>query len=154
MEDVESHLIMSAGGRVNVQIETDWDPDEVESLADVVHRPDNLAARIASGSYRFESMVVIPCSVKSLSAIANSYADNLLARAADVCLKEQRKLILVPPMPAFYHEPKTIEDVVDQTVGKAFDLLGLEHDLYRRWGETRRRDSTQKAPASADQKDS
>jgi 4-hydroxy-3-polyprenylbenzoate decarboxylase len=108
-------------------------------------------------------MLVIPCSVKTLSGIANSYADNLLVRAADVCLKEKRKLALVvretplhkghlelmvkaadlgamilPPMPAFYHAPKTIDDIIDQTIGKAFDYFGLEHTLFRRWGEPRR----------------
>ena len=160
MDDVETHLVMSDMAVTNIAIETSEDPDQVRSLADVVHRNDNQAASIASGSFLTHGMMVIPCSIKTLSAIANCYADNLLVRAADVVLKEQRKLILVvretplhkghlelmrraadsgaviaPPMPAFYQAPETIEDIVDQSVGKAFDLLGLEHDIYRRWGD-------------------
>lgn len=159
ISDVETHLILSDGARLNIPIETPYRVDEIEQMADVVHRPDNLAASIASGSFLTEAMIVIPCSVKSLSGIANSYADNLLTRAADVCLKERRKLVLVvretplhkghlelmlratdlgamilPPMPAFYHRPQSIEDIVDQTIGKAFDYLELDHHLYRRWG--------------------
>ncbi len=159
MEDVESHLVMSEGA-VNIQIETNYAADDVRQMADVVHRPDNLAACISSGSFKTEGMIVIPCSVKSLSGIVNSYADNLLSRAADVCLKEMRKLVLVvretplhkghlelmvkaaelgalilPPMPAFYHKPETIDDIIDQTIGKAFDYLDLDHQLFRRWGE-------------------
>ncbi len=159
-EDVETHLVMSAGARINIQIETQYGLEEVTKLADVVHRPDNLAAAISSGSFKTDGMIVIPCSVKSLSGIVNSYADNLLSRAADVCLKEKRKLVLVvretplhkghlemmvkaadlgalilPPMPAFYHKPETIDDIIDQTIGKAFDYFELEHHLFRRWGE-------------------
>jgi len=161
-EDVETHLILSDTARMNIAIETDFDPDEVRRLADVVHRNHNLAASIASGSFRTDGMVVIPCSIKTLSGIANCYADTLIVRAADVVLKEYGKLVLVvretplhrghlellmrandagaiilPPMPAFYQEPKTIEDLVDQTVGKVFDVLGLEHELFRRWGGAR-----------------
>ena len=95
MAEVESHLVLSAGAEVNVKIETQYSVDEVKSLADVVHRPDNLAASISSGSFKTDGMIVIPCSAKSLSGIVNSYADNLLCRAADVCLKEKRKLVLV-----------------------------------------------------------
>ena len=160
MEDVESHLVMSEGARINIKIETNYDVDAVNGLADVVHRPDNLAASISSGSFRTDGMIVIPCSVKSLSGIVNSYGDNLLARAADVCLKEKRKLVLVvretplhkghlqmmvradelgalilPPVPAFYHNPESINDLIDQTIGKAFDYFGLDHHLFRRWGE-------------------
>lgn len=164
-QDVETHLIMSDTARMNIAIETDFDPDEVRRLADVVHRNNNLAASIASGSFQTDGMVVVPCSIKTLSGIANCYADNLIVRAADVMLKEQRKLVLVvretplhrghlelmlrandcgaiilPPMPAFYQEPETIDDIVDQTVGKVFDMLGLEHDLFRRWGGARQPD--------------
>jgi len=160
--DVETHLVLSEGGRVNVRIETTYRTDEVTALADVVHRPDNLAASLSSGSFQTAGMIVIPCSVKSLSGIVYSYSDNLLARAADVCLKEKRKLILVvretplhkghleamvkaaelgalilPPMPAFYHQPQTIEDIIDQTIGKAFDYFELPHQLFRRWGAKR-----------------
>ena len=161
MDDVETHLVMSDTARTNIKIETDYEVDAVNAMAHVIHRPDNLAATISSGSYKTDGMIVIPCSVKCLSGIVHSYADNLLCRAADVCLKEKRKLVLVvretplhkghlelmvkaadlgamilPPMPAFYHQPKTIEDLIDQTIGKAFDYLGLEHRLFRRWGET------------------
>ncbi len=160
MEDVETHLVMSEGARINIKIETDYDVDDVKKLADTVHRDDNLAAPISSGSFRTAGMIVIPCSVKSLSGIVNSYGDRLLSRAADVCLKEKRKLVLVvretplhkghlqmmvkaddlgalvlPPMPAFYHKPQSINDIIDQTIGKAFDYLGLEHQLFQRWGE-------------------
>ncbi|NLS93380.1 MAG: UbiX family flavin prenyltransferase [Planctomycetaceae bacterium] len=160
VEDVETHLILSDDARVNIRLETGYKEDEVAAMADVVHRPDNLAATIASGSFKTGGMIVIPCSVKSLSGIVNSYADNLVARAADVCLKEKRKLVLVvretplhkghlklmveaadlgalilPPMPAFYHRPETIEDLVDHTVGKAFDYLEIDHRLFCRWGD-------------------
>ncbi|MBM4090169.1 MAG: UbiX family flavin prenyltransferase [Planctomycetes bacterium] len=160
MTEVETHLVMSEDAAITLAIETDYAADDVRAMADVVHRPADLAAAIASGSFKTDGMMVIPCSIKSLSGIANSYTDNLLARAADVCLKEKRKLVLVvretplhaghlelmaraagmgalilPPMPAFYHKPKTIEDLVDHTIGKAFDYLELEHQLYRRWGE-------------------
>lgn len=163
MPGVETHLVLSEGALVNIPIETEHTAAEVKAMAHVVHKPDNLAATISSGSFKTEGMLVIPCSIKTLSGIANSYADNLLVRAADVCLKEKRKLALVvretplhkghlelmvkaadlgamilPPMPAFYHAPKTIDDIIDQTIGKAFDYLGLEHTLFRRWGEPRR----------------
>jgi 4-hydroxy-3-polyprenylbenzoate decarboxylase len=159
MDDIETHLVISEGAAVNIKIETPYQLKQVTSLADVVHRPDNLAATISSGSFLTDGMMVIPCSVKSLAGIVHSFADNLLVRAADVCLKEQRKLALVvretplhrghlklmmdaadlgalilPPLPAFYHHPKTIEDLIDQTIGKMFDYFGLQHDLFRRWG--------------------
>ena len=159
MAHVETHLVMSDTAAINVEGETTYRADEVRALADVVHHPGDLTAAISSGSFRTDGMIVVPCSIKSLSAIVHSYADNLLSRAADVCLKEKRKLVLVvretplhkghltlmaeaadlgalilPPMPAFYHRPKTIEDLVDHTVGKAFDYFELGHDLFRRWG--------------------
>lgn len=159
--DVEAHLIISDGARRNIRIETDLDDEAILDLADVVHRADNLAAAVASGSFRTDGMMVVPCSIKSLSGIANSYADNLLIRAADVCLKEKRKLALVvretplhkghlqlmtraadlgamilPPSPAFYQNPRTIDDLLDQTIGKLFDYFRIEHQLFRRWGES------------------
>ena len=167
MENVETHLVVSDGARVNIKLETPYGIDEVLELADVVHGPNNLAASISSGSFQTEGMIVIPCSIKSLSGIVHFYAENLLARAADVCLKERRKLVLVvretplhkghlemlvkaadlgalilPPMPAFYHEPESINDILDQTIGKAFDYLELEHHLFRRWGEKGGRSDT------------
>lgn len=163
IDDVETHLVVSDGGRITIPIETRYKLQDVFDLADHVHRAENLAASIASGSFRTAGMVVVPCSVKTLSGIVNSYADNLVARAADVCLKEGRKLILVvretplhkghlelmvraadygatilPPVPAFYHQPQTIDDLIDHTVGKICDALGLETDLFQRWGEAPR----------------
>lgn len=158
-EGIESHLILSRGARIAMQHETSRTPDEVEALADHVHAPEDLAAAVSSGSFRIEGMIVAPCSMKSLSMIANSLNDNLLIRAADVTLKERRKLVLIPretplhlghlrhmiavtemggvilpPVPSFYHQPKTIEDIIDQTIGKALDQLGVEHHLFQRWG--------------------
>ena len=163
IEGIETHLILTDGGRTTIAVETDRDAADVVRLADVNHRNDNLAASIASGSHLMDAMMVIPCSVKSLSGIATAYADNLLTRAADVMLKERRPLVLVvretplhkghldlmlraadsgatilPPVPAFYQKPESIEDLVDHTVGKVFDLLGIEHDLFQRWGERRK----------------
>lgn len=162
MPEAESHLIVSEGAATNIAVETRYSLDEVKALADVVHSNANLAATLASGSFQTDGMLVVPCSIKTLSGIANSYADNLLVRAADVVLKERRPLLLVvreaplhkghlelmaraadygaviyPPMPAFYHDPQNIEDILDQTIGKLFDHLGLEHRLFRRWGEGR-----------------
>jgi flavin prenyltransferase len=157
---VETHLVMSDAARRIAELETGFTPEQIEALADIVHDNDDIAAPIASGSFPTMGMIVAPCSIKSLSAIAHSYNDTLLARAADVVLKERRKLVLVvretplhlghlrlmaevteygavilPPMPAFYHGPKTIADLVDQTVGKVLDQFGLEHGLFRRWGD-------------------
>jgi len=157
-EDVETHLVMSPTGRMNIQIETDWKAKDVEKLADVVHRNNDVGAMIASGSYQSDGMIVVPCSMKTLSAIVNSYADNLLCRAADVMLKERKRLILVPresplhvghctllqraaqmgidiapPMPAFYNRPQSIDDIINHTVGRLLDLIGVESGLVDRW---------------------
>jgi 4-hydroxy-3-polyprenylbenzoate decarboxylase len=157
-DDVQTHLVISSTGRMNIQIETDWKASEVEQLADVVYRNNDVGALIASGSHQSDGMIVAPCSMKTLSAIVNSYADNLLARAADVMLKERKRLILVPresplhaghcqlmyratrmgidiapPMPAFYNRPQSIDDIVNHTVGRLLDLLGLESGLVKRW---------------------
>ena len=154
------HLVMTPAARVNFQIETDVTPAQVEALADQVYEDDNLTAPIASGSFRTTGMVVIPCSIKTLSAIAHSHSTNLLVRAADVTLKERRPLVLVvretplhqghlelmqraaglgavilPPMPAFYHRPQTILDLIHHTLGKVLDCFAIEHQLFRRWGE-------------------
>jgi 4-hydroxy-3-polyprenylbenzoate decarboxylase len=172
--DYETHLIISDSGRLNIKIETDYQPEEVEAIADYVYENKDMAASLASGSFLTDGMVVVPCTIKTLSGIANSYNENLLVRAADVTLKEKRKLVLVvretplhkghlrlmtlaadmgahilPPVPSFYHQPKTIEDIIDQTIGKIFDYFGIEHDLFKRWGENRKKsnkkDSTLKA---------
>jgi 4-hydroxy-3-polyprenylbenzoate decarboxylase len=157
--DIETHLILSKGAELTLRLETEKSPTDVKGLAEIVHNPRNLAASISSGSFPVFGMAVVPCSMKSLAQIALSLGDNLLARAADVTLKERRKLVVVPretplhlghlrhmtaivemggvilpPMPAFYHAPKTIMDLVDQTVGKILDQFAIEHDLFRRWG--------------------
>jgi len=156
--DVETHLIVSAGAKATIAYETTWQTDDVLALADVVHDERDLAATLASGSFITHGMVVAPCSMRTMSAIANSLNDNLIVRAADVHLKERRTLVLMvretplhaghlrlmhelaltgavilPPVPGFYARPKTIEDVVDHSVGKALDQLGIEHTLFTRW---------------------
>ncbi|SKA31689.1 4-hydroxy-3-polyprenylbenzoate decarboxylase [Enhydrobacter aerosaccus] len=158
IQSVETHLILSKGAEVTLRLETDRSVESVKALADVVHAHDNLAASVSSGSFRVAGMAVVPCSMKSLAQIALSLNENLLARAADVTLKERRKLVLVPretplhlghlrhmtavtemggvilpPAPSFYHGPKTIMDVVDQTVGKVLDQFEIEHNLFKRW---------------------
>lgn len=157
---VETHLILSNAAKRTIDLETDWSVGSVEELADHSYRVNDIAAAVASGSFKASSMVVVPCSMKTLSGIANSYADNLLIRAAEVALKDRRQLILVPretplhlghlrllvrvaemgavimpPMPAFYHRPESVEDIVDQTVNRIFDVLGIEldEDLFQRW---------------------
>ena len=156
----ETHLILSEAAKINIEIETAYQTDEVADMADFVHDCKNVAAGPASGSFLTEGMVVVPCTIKTLSGIANSYTENLLVRAADVSLKEKRKLVLVvretplhqghlslmsraadlgahilPPVPSFYHRPKSIQDIIDQTIGKIFDYMGIPHDLFQRWGE-------------------
>jgi flavin prenyltransferase len=157
--DIETHLVVSKGAEVTLRLETQTSLADLKALAHVVHEHGNLAAPISSGSFRVMGMVVIPCSMKSMAQIALSLGDNLLSRAADVTLKERRKLVLVPresplhlghlrhmtagtemgavvlpPAPSFYHAPMTIMDLVDQTLGKVLDQFGIEHDLFRRWG--------------------
>jgi 4-hydroxy-3-polyprenylbenzoate decarboxylase len=158
--EYETHLIVSEAGRTNITIETDYAPDDVAAMADVVYDNKNVAAAVASGSFLTQGMIVAPCTIKSLSGIANSYTTNLLVRAADVTLKEKRKLVLMvretplhkghlklmtdaadmgahilPPIPSFYHQPRTIDDIINQTVGKIFDYFDISHNLFRRWGE-------------------
>jgi 4-hydroxy-3-polyprenylbenzoate decarboxylase len=158
MADVETHLVISRGARLNIALETDWSADDVEALADVVHSDKNLSAAISSGSYRTNGMVIAPCSMKTLSGVVNSYADNLIVRAADVMLKERRRLVLVPresplhvghtrlmheaalmgaiiapPMPAFYTAPQSVDDIIDHTVGRILDLFDLDAGTVKRW---------------------
>jgi 4-hydroxy-3-polyprenylbenzoate decarboxylase len=172
--DYETHLIISKSGELNIEIETDYDPADVKAMADYVYDHKNMAASLASGSFLTEGMVVVPCTIKSLSGIANSYNENLLVRAADVTLKEKRKLALVvretplhkghlrlltmaadmgahilPPVPSFYHMPKTIDDIIDQTIGKIFDFMGIEHDLFRRWGDDSKKSEKNDSPLKA-----
>jgi len=156
--DVEVHLVLSRGARATIEYEMGRDPDEVAALAHVVHDERNLAASIASGTFATDGMVVAPCSVKTLSAVANSFNDNLIVRAADVCLKERRPLVLLvretplhlghlrlmaqateqgavvlPPVMAFYHRPQSVQQLIDHAVVKALDQLGVELDLIDRW---------------------
>ena len=155
---IETHLIISDAGKLNIRIETDYEVDDVLAMADFTYTNKDIAASVASGSFLTMGMVVVPCTVKTLSGIANSYTENLLIRAADVQLKEKRKLVLLfretplhkghlrllmqaadmgahilPPGPSFYHHPKTIDDIINQSVGKVLDYIGIEHDLFKRW---------------------
>ncbi|MFQ6678412.1 MAG: UbiX family flavin prenyltransferase [Fidelibacterota bacterium] len=159
-KDIETHLIISESGEKNLQIETDYQIDDVKQMASYVYNPKNMGAKVSSGSFLVDGMVVVPCTIKTLSGIANSYSENLIVRAADVTLKEKRKLLLVvretplhkghlnlmlkasdhgaqimPPVPSFYHNPKTIDDIIDQTIGKILDYFNIEHHLFQRWGE-------------------
>jgi 4-hydroxy-3-polyprenylbenzoate decarboxylase len=158
--EVETHLVMSPAARQTIVLETDYRVKDVETLADVVYRFNDVAASISSGSYKTTGMVVIPCTMKTLAGIVLSFSDNLLLRAADVTLKERRRLVLVPretplhlghlrllvqatemgaiimlPVPAFYHRPKTLDDVINQTVNRTLDLFEVElpQDLFQRW---------------------
>ncbi len=155
---VESHLVISPAAEKTINQETGWQVSQVQELASAVYRYEDIGASIASGSFKCDGMAVIPCSIKTLSAIANSYSADLLARAADVTLKEGRPLLLVvretplhpghlrlmteaanagavifPPVPAFYAKPHSIEQVVDDMVGRALLRLGIDNDLYTRW---------------------
>ena len=156
--DVETHLVISNGGKLNIALETDWSVKDVEALADEVHSDQNLAATIASGSFKTGGMVIAPCSMKTLSGVVNSYADTLVVRAADVVLTENRPLVLMPretplhaghckllydatqigatispPMPAFYNEPQSIDDLINHNVGRILDLFGLDNSIVKRW---------------------
>jgi len=158
IDDVETHLILSEASRQIIKYETDKKVEEIEKLADFSYNVDDIGTRLASGSFKRDGMIIAPCTIKTMSALANSYSDNLLVRSGDVTLKEGKKLILLvretplhighiknmerlcemgatimPPVPAFYHRPKTILDIVDHTVGKALDLFGIEHNLFPRW---------------------
>lgn len=156
----ETHLIVSRSAQITMAHETETRPSDLAGLADVVYRIDDIGAAISSGSFRTLGMLIAPCSIRSLSEIASGVTSSLLTRAADVVLKERRKLILMvretpfhlghlrsmtavtemgaivmPPVPAFYIRPTTLQDVVDHSVGRALDLLGLDNSLVSRWGE-------------------
>ena len=160
IEGIETHLVMSPSALYTIAEETDTPITEIKALADSFHTFNDIGASLSSGSYPTLGMLIAPCSVKTLSGIANSYDDNLIVRSADVCLKERRPVVLLlretplhaghidlmakatragaivmPPVPAFYHRPETIDDIVNQTVGRALDLFGLESDLVKRWTE-------------------
>jgi 4-hydroxy-3-polyprenylbenzoate decarboxylase len=156
--DIETHLIISPAARLTINQETQWKPDEVAKLAGVTYNYRDIGASLASGSFRTKGMVVIPCSIKTLSAIANSYADDLITRAADVTLKQGRPLLLVvretplhrghirllslaakagaiifPPVPAFYARPASVNDLVDNIAGRVLDRLGFDNEHYSQW---------------------
>ena len=157
---VSTHLILSEWGQKCILMETDRSIEHVRSLADEVSDESNMASGVSSGTHRIDGMVVAPCSMKTLSAVANGYDDTLVARAAGVTIKESRKLVLMcreaplsaihlenmlklsrlgvvilPPVTEFYTRPQSIADIIDHGVGKCLDQFGLDHDLYRRWGQ-------------------
>jgi polyprenyl P-hydroxybenzoate/phenylacrylic acid decarboxylase-like protein len=156
---VETHLVVSAGAQRTIKLETDRTLDEVRALAHTVHDARNMAAPVSSGSFPTDGMVIAPCSMKALAAVAYSFATDLVVRAADVTLKEGRTLVVVPretplhlghlrnlvraaeigavvlpPVIGHYYRPGTVDDVVDHIVGKILDQFGIEHNLYARWG--------------------
>ncbi len=158
IQKIETHLIITPAGEQTIEIETGFKVAEIKALASYSYPIDDIGACLASGSFKHDGMIIAPCSMKTLSALAHSYTDNLLTRAADVTLKERRRLLLLvretplhlghlrnmvavtemggiimPPIPAFYHKPHSIEDIIDHTVGKALDLLNIEHSLFKRW---------------------
>jgi 4-hydroxy-3-polyprenylbenzoate decarboxylase len=155
---VETHLIMTEHAKQTLSLESDMSVEAVESLASATHANDDLAGPLASGSFITQGMIIIPCSIKTLSGIAQSYAQNLLIRAADVNLKERRRVVLVvretplhlghlklmaavtemggivlPPMPGFYNRPQTVTQLLDHTIGKILDLFEIQHELFPRW---------------------
>lgn len=159
--DVETHVILSPSAARTIAEETDHSIEQVRALADTVYNHKDIGAAISSGSFRTEGMLVAPCSVKTLSGIANSFDEELVVRAADVCLKERRRVVLLfretplhaghielmaqatrngaivmPPVPGFYHRPRSVDDIVTQTVGRALDLFGIDPRVVKRWRDT------------------
>ncbi len=157
---IETHLVLSGAARQTIVAETDMSASDVTALADVVHNDKDIGASLSSGSFRTRGMLIAPCSVKTMGGLANSYDDTLVVRAADVCLKERRRVVLLlretplhaghiemmarvtragaivmPPVPAFYHRPGSIDDIVNQTVGRALDLFGIDAGIVKRWKE-------------------
>jgi len=161
--NVETHLVISEAAKKIIKLELDTSVNSIEKLATHVHENDDWSSPIVSGSYRTDGLVIVPCSMKTLAGAANGFAENAVLRAADVMIKEKRKLIVVPretpvncihlknmlelsqqgvyvvpAMPAFYHKPETIDDIVDFVVGRILDVLGIDHHLYKRWSETKK----------------
>ncbi|MFB6802596.1 UbiX family flavin prenyltransferase [Peribacillus butanolivorans] len=155
---IESHVIISSSAEKTIEYETEYSVEQVKSLCSFVYDSNDIGASISSGSFHVDGMIIAPCSIKTLSSIANSFNDNLITRAADVTLKEQRKLVLMvretplhlghlrlmqsaaengavilPPVPSFYHKPKSLDDIVNQSVGKALDQFGIDARLFERW---------------------
>ncbi len=156
--DIETHLIISEAGEMNIEGETNRKIEDIKKLASFSYDIRDVGARLASGSFQRDGMIIAPCTVKTMSALANSYTENLLIRAGDVTLKERKKLVLLvretplhighirnmeklcemgaiimPPVPAFYHKPKTIQDIIDHTIGKTLDMFDIKHNLFPRW---------------------
>lgn len=157
-KDIETHLLISSAAEVNIRTETNYKLEDIKALASYNYDIGDTGARLSSGSFKTDGMIVAPCSIKTMSALAHSYNQNLLIRAGDVTLKERRKLVLLvretplhighlenmerlcrmgaiimPPVPAFYHRPKTIEDIILHTIGKVLDIFDIEHNLFQRW---------------------
>lgn len=177
IEDIETHLVLTKAAKMTIQVETPFSVKDVEAMADVVHDVNNVGASISSGSFRTEGMVIAPCSMKSMGGIAHSLGGDLLVRAADVVLKERKKLVLVvretplhlghleamvtltrmgavifPPVPAFYHRPKTLDDVINQTATRILDQFNIDVELFRRWddeGMSRHPDASKTTPLAA-----
>ena len=158
--EIETHLVLSKWAEKNIEIETDENVNEIKKIANFVYDENNMAASISSGSFRTDGMAIIPCSMKTLSSIANGYDDNLISRAASVTIKEKRRLILVPretplskihisnmlklaeigvvilpAMPGFYHKPKSIDDLISHIIGKTLDQFGINNDMFTRWNK-------------------
>ena len=164
IKDVETHLVLTRAAKMTIQVETTYSVKQVEKMANVVHDINNVGASISSGSFRTEGMVIAPCSMKSMGGIAHSVAGDLLVRAADVILKERKRLVLLvretplhlghlesmvaltrmgavifPPVPAFYHRPKTLDDVINQTVTRVLDQFNIDVGLFERWSDEQMR---------------
>jgi flavin prenyltransferase len=158
IKNIETHLVISEAAETTMKLETDRTPEDIRQLADYTYDIRDISAQISSGSFKTDGMIIAPCSIKTMSAISNSYNENLMIRAGDVTLKERRKLVLVvresplhlghlksmerltemgaiilPPVPAFYTHPQNIKDIVDYTVGKMLDIFSIEHVLFQRW---------------------
>jgi len=158
LKDVETHLVISKVGELIIKHETGRKIQDIRKLASFWYDVEDIGACISSGSFQRDGMIVAPCTVKTMSGMANSYSDNLITRAGDVTLKERKKLalmvretplhlghiramekltemgaIIVPPVPAFYHKPKTIQEIIDHTVGRLLDIFDIKHNLFRRW---------------------
>jgi len=158
INDIETHLIISEAGGMTIRSEIDRKIEDIKKLASFSYDIGDIGARLASGSFQRDGMIIAPCTIKTMSALANSYTENLLTRTGDVTLKERKKLVLLvretplhlghirnmerlcemgaiimPPVPAFYHKPKTIQDIIDHTIGKTLDIFDIKHDLFQRW---------------------
>lgn len=165
-KDIETHLIVSQAAEEIIKYETDWSLERVKALANSCYDINDIGAGLSSGSFRRDGMIIAPCSMKTVAALATSYTDNLITRAADIALKERKKLVLLtretplhlghlrnmvkltemgavilPPIPGFYHRPRTIMDLIDHTVGKVLDLFDVKHKLFKRWSGLNNRDN-------------